>query len=104
MSSTNRGYNRHTTDFYVTPQSAVTNFFGVWLDDLMGEFNDDMLYVGTNPEKARWLDPCAGGDAKHEMSYPAVIKKEFDPDVLTTIGGWQNEVEWIGKVVADYIV
>ena len=83
MSSTNRGYERHKVDFYVTPQDCIKQFFGHWLDDLMGEFHDDQLSVGTDPDKAKWLDPCAGGDAKHKMSYPEVIKAEFDAEIGT---------------------
>ncbi len=83
MSSTNRGYERHKVDFYVTPQPAIRDFFGNWLDDLMGEFWDDRLCVGTDPDKVKWLDPCAGGDATHKMSYPEVIKAEFDAEVGT---------------------
>lgn len=85
MSSTHRGYDRHVTDYYVTPKDAIRVFFGNWLDDLMGEFHDDVLSVGTDPNKAKWLDPCAGGDEKHDMSYATVIKEEFDPEVLDTI-------------------
>lgn len=85
MSSTNRGYERHKVDFYVTPQGCIREFLGYWLDDLMGEFHDDQLGVATNPEKAKWLDPCAGGDATHLMSYPTVIKEEFEPEILDTI-------------------
>lgn len=85
MSSTNRGYERHTTDYYVTPKNCILDFFGVWLDDLMGEFHDDILGVGTNPDKAKWLDPCSGGDNIHLMSYPEVIKNEFSPNILDTI-------------------
>jgi len=85
MSSTNRGYNRHRTDYYITPQNAVLTFFSYWLDDLMGKYHDDNLGVGTDPDKCCWLDPCAGGDAVHEMSYPSVIEREFDPNVLSTI-------------------
>ena len=85
MSSTNRGYNRHISDYYVTPKYAVRTFFGFWLDDLTGEFHDDLLSVGTDPDKVKWLDPCAGGDRNHNMSYATVIKEEFDPEVLDTI-------------------
>jgi len=85
MSSTNRGYDRHSTDYYVTPQSAVKTFLSHWLEDLQGEFHDDVLSVGSRPDKAKWLDPCAGGDSKHEMSYPVIIKKEFNPEVLDTV-------------------
>jgi len=87
MSSTNRGSarNTHISDYYVTPKDCILQFFGYWLDDLMGEFHDDQLCVGTDPNKAYWLDPCAGGDEKHEMSYAKVIKDEFDPEVVDTI-------------------
>ena len=100
MSSTNRGYERHKVDFYVTPQEAIRQFFGHWLDDLIGEFHDDQLSVGTNPDRAKWLDPCAGGDAKHEMSYPTVIKAEFNPDVLSTIDYRQDS---LAEQKEDYI-
>lgn len=83
MSSTNRGYNRHETDYYVTPQDCIKQFFGEWLGDLMGEFHDDQLGVGTDPDKVLWLDPCAGGDANNKMSYPEVIKQEFGADAMT---------------------
>ena len=87
MSSTNRSNarNTHISDYYVTPKDCIKQFFGYWLDDLMGEFHDDQLSVGTDPNQAKWLDPCAGGDDKHGMSYPEVIKEEFDPEVMSTI-------------------
>ena len=87
MSSTNRSAARdtHISDFYVTPPDCIRTFFGYWLDDLMGEFHDDQLAVGTEPNKAYWLDPCAGGDEKHTMSYPSVIKDEFDPAIVDTV-------------------
>jgi len=83
MSSTNRGYQRHKVDFYVTPQNCIKEFLSYWLNDLNGEFHDDILDIGGRPDRARWLDPCAGGDAKHQMSYPTVIKREFDPEIAT---------------------
>jgi hypothetical protein len=85
MSSTNRGYERHKVDFYVTPQKAIREFFGAWLSDMDSlsardhtGFDCDCYDFDPNrPDKATWLDPCAGGDATHLMSYPEVIKKEF---------------------------
>ena len=78
MSSTNRGYDRHATDYYVTPQEAIEVFLDAWLGDLQkGEFHDDVLGVADHPDKILWLDPCAGGDTKHAMSYPAVLEKHF---------------------------
>ena len=99
MSSTNRGYNRHATDYYVTPKDAVLSFFGVWLDDLMGEFHGDTLGVGTDPSKIRWLDPCAGGDVNHPMTYPTVIREEFDSQVIETIDVREDS---LAEVKLDY--
>lgn len=103
MSSTNRSdaRNTHISDFYVTPPDAIRVFFGNWLDDLMSEFHNDQLTVGTNPDKAKWLDPCAGGDEKHPMSYPLVIKEEFDPDVVSTIDVREDS---LAEIKEDYIL
>lgn len=60
MSSTNRGYNRHKSDYYVTPQDDIALFLDEYKKD-EGELSTPIL------------DPCAGGDMNHEMSYPAVI-------------------------------
>ena len=81
MSSTNRGYERHKTDFYVTPQPAIKIFLDHFRFDVNSEFHDSTLILNN----AKWFDPCAGGDAKHEMSYPEVIRKEFNPIVLHTM-------------------
>ncbi len=81
MSSTNRGYKRHKTDYYVTPKKAIKEFLNSWLLDLQeaGE------WIGDAPDKAYWLDPCAGGDGKHGMSYVEVLQEEFDPTFLDSI-------------------
>lgn len=67
MSSTNRGNSRdaHISDFYVTPTDSIKIFMEQFLYDY--EF-----YVN---ERATVLDPCAGGDSKHAMSYPKVLKE-----------------------------
>ncbi|MGQ4876259.1 MAG: hypothetical protein ACP6IY_19530 [Promethearchaeia archaeon] len=85
MSSTNRANakKRKIADYYVTPQNCIRNFLNEWLSDLRGEFWDDRLYVGKRPDRALWLDPCAGGDLKHKMSYPEVLKKMFDVNTAT---------------------
>jgi len=87
MSSTNRSdaRNTHISDFYITPKECINCFFQNWIFDLNSEFHDDMLIIGTHPNLANWLDPCAGGDEKHGMSYPEVIKKLFDPVILDTM-------------------
>lgn len=74
MSSTNRGYDRHATDFYVTPPQCVKDFLNAWKAD-MPEYDFN---------RASWLDPCAGGDETHEMTYPAVILEHFNPVELHT--------------------
>lgn len=78
MSSTNRSDARdsHISDYYVTPQDCIKDFLGNWLADLQGEFHDDSS-VADFPDKQKWLDPCAGGDVNHAMSYPAVLEEEF---------------------------
>ena len=100
MSSTNRGYDRHATDYYVTPPDAVKVFLQHWFSDLQGEYCDDTLGVADRPDRIRWLDPCAGGDDKHEMSYASVIQKSFEPNVLTTIDVRQDSK---AEIKQDYL-
>lgn len=82
MSSTNRGYDRHKSDYYITPQSVVSLFLDCWLSDLQNE--EEYNFIAERPDKVRWLDPCAGGDDNHEMSYAETIKRNFEPSVLDT--------------------
>lgn len=73
MSSTNRGYSRHQSDYYVTPVDEIKRFLSAWLSD--EQANSDMwLDLTERPDKLAWLDPCAGGDAQHPMSYPEALK------------------------------
>jgi hypothetical protein len=51
MSSTNRGYDRHTSDYYVTPQKPIKEFLSAFLQE------EDV----SRPDRLMWLDPCAGG-------------------------------------------
>ena len=60
MSSTNRGGKREVSDYYVTPRSEIVRFLNAW---------DRVSFI----KQARILDPCAGGDTVHVMSYPAVL-------------------------------
>ena len=47
MSSTNRGYDRHTADYYVTPKQPIKDFLSI---------------EGIKrPDRMNWLDPCCGG-------------------------------------------
>ena len=74
MSSTNRGYERHKSDYYVTPVEQIVTFLNEFMKDEPDAFNG---YI---------LDPCAGGDPKHPMSYPeAMVKVGIDPDKIFTV-------------------
>ena len=68
MSSTNRGYDRHTADYYVTPKYVVKDFLSQFLKD---EHID-------RPDRLNWLDPCCGGDSENEATYMHVINEEFE--------------------------
>lgn len=63
MSSTNRG-SRGGNDYYVTPVDDINTF--------LQEFKKDS---NINYNELKILDPCAGGDIKHRMSYPEAFKK-----------------------------
>lgn len=65
MSSTNRGYNRHKVDYYVTPEQPVRTFLSEFMKD--EGFDKDYIY------KWNILDPCAGGDENHDMTYPSAL-------------------------------
>lgn len=66
MSSTNRGYERHKTDYYITPKPAIRDFLKAI----------EPFYL----IKGKILDCCAGGDVENDMSYPSVIN-ELYPDL-----------------------
>lgn len=73
MSSTNRGYSRHKSDYYVTPVEEIKNFLSAWLAQ-ESQSSDVWLDLTERPDKLTWLDPCAGGDASHPMSYTEALK------------------------------
>lgn len=62
MSSTNRGYDRHKSDYYITPVGEIEKF----IKEIQVTIPDIFQYD-------RILDPCAGGDEKNDMSYPVAI-------------------------------
>lgn len=72
MSSTNRGYDRHKSDYYVTPHKPIKDFITAFL------IQEPDAIRGKNI-----LDPCAGGDKHNVMSYPTVISK-FSPNSIQT--------------------
>lgn len=98
MSSTNRSEarNTHISDYYVTPIDCIRDFFHAWLSD-MKEVED--FSVGHQINEMLFLDPCAGGDEKHPMSYPKFIKEELGAD-CTTIDIRENS---LADVKADFL-
>ncbi|MNH66453.1 hypothetical protein D3C73_184840 [compost metagenome] len=62
MSSTLRGYERHEKDYYVTPVNKVIEFL-----DVFKKYEPEAFTKGII------LDPCAGGDDNHVMSYPTAL-------------------------------
>jgi hypothetical protein len=65
LSSTNRSTAReeHIADYYVTPINSIVDFIDEFVITEDGNFDGKIL------------DPCAGGDIKHHMSYPEAFKK-----------------------------
>ena len=73
MSSTNRGGDRHVSDYYVTPKYEIKKFLKEFLSH--NEIASDYVI----------LDPSAGGDSIHDMSYPSVLSKYFNNIVTLDI-------------------
>jgi len=90
MSSTNRGYDRHKSDYYITPLQPIKEFLSVFL-------LDENI---TRPDRLIWLDPCSGGDKNNPMSYPTVIKEEFDPLIMTI----DIREDSLAELKADYLL
>lgn len=74
MSSTNRGTERNKFDYYVTPEKDILTF----LEDFKKKHKE-------LESVKKVLDPCAGGDLKHDMSYPVALKKVFPMWNIETI-------------------
>lgn len=71
MSSTNRGYQRHVSDFYITPEKPIMDFLTAFCRI---ETISDYWYI---------LDPCCGGNEKYPASYPEALKKFFVRNIDT---------------------
>lgn len=77
MSSTNRGGIRQTSDYYVTPVREILKV----LEELSTLIPYLFIKSGKHKEARIFfrkdvavLDPCAGGDITHEMSYPKALE------------------------------
>ena len=91
MSSTNRGYNRHKSDYYVTPTKAIRDFLSNFQNYIDLELSDKRIV---------WLDPCAGGDEYNPPSYTTVITEDYDPYNVTSIDIREDA---ICDINADYL-
>lgn len=79
MSSTNRhnADKRHIADYYVTPVDDIVKFLSAFDEEVTLNIWDRQI-----------LDPCAGGDELHAMSYPKALKEYYaikDEDIIRTI-------------------
>ena len=68
MSSTNRhnAEKRHIADYYVTPVKDIITFLGALDEEVSLDIWDKTI-----------LDPCAGGDLSHDMSYPKALREYY---------------------------
>ena len=74
LSSTNRGYDRHKSDYYITPVSRVQEFLNEFIKHEPDAFNGHVV------------DPSSGGDQNHPMSYPTAISNlNLNGGGITTI-------------------
>jgi len=87
MSSTLRGAHRLKWDYYRTPQYAIHDFIR------------EFVYHEDLSEDMKILDPCAGGDAMHEMSYPTVLKEVG----FTNIATMDIRKDSKADIIADYL-
>lgn len=73
MSSTNRSKAReqHISDYYVTPVDKIIDFLKAFDNDITIDLSTSNNII---------LDPCAGGDEFHEMSYPEALKRYYAID------------------------
>lgn len=100
MSSTNRSAARetHISDYYVTPVGSITDFLEAFANDAQVLF-PDQDYRGSSLVA---LDPCAGGDTKHPMSYPTALRasKYWGFDRIDTVDIREDS---LAEVKADYL-
>lgn len=63
MSSTNRGYERNSHDYYITPDWIIKSFLDKFLEV---ELINKSLFI---------LDPSSGGDSINLAPYPKILKE-----------------------------
>jgi len=84
------------SDYYITPLWAVRQFLKAY-DDVTGyvSYMQDQSYEDG---PVLILDPCAGGDEEHPMSYPTVLE-EWDINPITIDARPNSRAE----IIADYL-
>ena len=91
MSSTARGYDRHVSDYYVTPIDKIIDFLSEFQKVEPEIFNAKNIF----------LDPTAGGDLFNKMSYPEALKQiGIDEDRIKTIDIREDS---LAEVKGDYL-
>ena len=92
ISSTNRSKSRdtHVSDYYITPQADIKLF--------LKAFDKAVGYLPW--EELKIIDPCAGGDVRNDMSYPAAIKDYHGVDMCETIDIREDSG---ADTIADYL-
>lgn len=85
------------SDYYITPLWAVRQFLKAYEDvtGYMSYLQDQSYEDGP----VIILDPCAGGDEKHPMSYPTVLREDWEIDPITIDARPNSRAE----IIADYL-
>lgn len=76
------------SDYYVTPVHEIENFLREFIHI------EPKIYTGTI------LDPCAGGDTDHAMSYPQALKNIGVENYIDTIDVREDS---LADIVTDYL-
>ena len=92
MSSTNRGSDRHVSDYYVTNVPSVVNF--------LKEFEKVVLLDWST---ICILDPCAGGDDNNPMSYPEALQRHFGDGLTPCITTVDIRDDSKAAIIEDYL-
>ncbi|MBL4951084.1 hypothetical protein JK635_02365 [Neobacillus sp. YIM B02564] len=91
MSSTARGYDRHASDYYITPIDKILEF--------LNEFNKKERVFHN--QSIMILDPSAGGDSNYPMSYPTALEQiGIHKDCIKTMDIREDS---LAEIKGDYL-
>lgn len=102
MSSTNRGAQRQANDYYVTPVEPIIHFLGEFYHDLNDPLELGRYFSVVPNSDLLILDPCAGGDADHGMSYPTALSR-FEPWKGHRLQTYDIREDSLAAVKTDYL-